>query len=129
MSIFQDFRYFNIPQGTIINYNNFLSFLLIGMVFADIAFVVQYYFFYDPVVIVILVLGLGGLLIGNLLGRFLQERHRNFRSIFTVCEVSYLLLLILYFLREIIEYQNSGGLYDRRSHFNIAVNSSGESSA
>ena len=107
MSIFQDFRYFNIPQGTIINYNNFLSFLLIGMVFADIAFVVQYYFFYDPVVIVILVLGLGGLLIGNLLGRFLQERHRNFRSIFTVCEVSYLLLLILYFLREIIEYQNS----------------------
>jgi tetratricopeptide (TPR) repeat protein len=108
MGIFQELKYIRIPRRSIINYNNFFSFLLIGIVFSDCAFVFKYYFFYDPVVKIILILGLGGLFAGNLLGRVIHARYANYRPIFILCETLYLLVFILFFLRSAIEYHNEG---------------------
>jgi tetratricopeptide (TPR) repeat protein len=106
MSIFRELRYVHIPRRSVINYNNFFTFLLIGIVFADCAFVFKYYFFYDPVVKIILILGLGGLFTGNLLGRLVHARYANYRFIFILCETLYLLIFILFLLRDIIGYHN-----------------------
>jgi tetratricopeptide (TPR) repeat protein len=102
MSFSRVFHYSNISQRKLIDFNNFLTFLLIGILFTDISFLLKYYFFYYPVFKVIVIFGFGGLFIGNLLGRQLYSRCRNFRLIHIVSEAAFIAVFLFYTLRNLI---------------------------
>src|SRR4030042_1051835 len=102
MSFLRVFHYSNISQRKLIDFNNFLSFLLIGILFTDISFVLQYYFFYYPVFKVIMIFGFSGLFIGNLLARWLYAKFRKFKRIYIFSETAFIAVFLLYFLRNLI---------------------------
>jgi tetratricopeptide (TPR) repeat protein len=93
-------------QKTVINYNTFLSFVLIGLFFAHAAIAFKYYLFYGQAIRIVLILGLGGMFAGNLLGRLLYARYGNFRFLYKITEVSFILLVIFYFLLNILQFAN-----------------------
>jgi len=102
MSFLRVFHYSNISQRKLIDFNNFLSFLLIGILFTDISFVLKYYFFYFPVFKVIMIFGFSGFFIGNLLGRQLYSKFRNFKRIYIISEIAFIAIFLLYFMRNLV---------------------------
>jgi tetratricopeptide (TPR) repeat protein len=107
MNFLTEFHNSMSSQRKIIDYNNFFSFLLIGIFFARISIVFKYYIIYEPVIKIILILGLAGLFAGNLLGRLLYARYQNFRSIFIFSDISFILLVVLYFLLDTLKFDNT----------------------
>ncbi len=71
MSFLREFQYSNISQRKIIDYNNSLTFILMGALFGDLTVTLHYYLFYFPVISIVIYFGLGGLFLGNLLGKLL----------------------------------------------------------
>lgn len=99
-----------ISQGKYIDLNNFLSFAVIGIFFSDLYFLLKYYFFYDPVLNVILLFGLGGVCFGDLLGRFLYSKLTKTRLITVLSETVFCAGFIIYALRDLIT-KGSGDLF------------------
>jgi tetratricopeptide (TPR) repeat protein len=102
MSFLRVFHYSNISQRKLIDFNNFLSFLLIGILFTDLSFVLQYYFFYYPVFKVIMIFGFSGLITGNLLARWLYAKFKNFKRVYIISETAFIVIFLLYFMRNLI---------------------------
>ena len=102
MSFFKKTDPSAISQGKLLDFNNFLSFTVIGILFSDLYFLLKHYFFYDPVLNVIVVFGLGGICIGNLMGRLFYSKFRNARLISILSEAVFSIVFVLYTLRNII---------------------------
>lgn len=90
------------PQGKLVDGNNFLSFALVGALFADLYFLLKHYFFYDPVLNIITVFGLGGICLGNLAGRVLFPRFRNARPINILSQTIFAIVFLLYSIRNLV---------------------------
>lgn len=100
MSFLKEF-YSTISQRKIIDYINFLSFIMLGIIITDAYFLLKYYSFYNPAIKVIAIFGLCGLFTGNFLGRFLYSKYKNNRFIHVVFEIIFILFFILYTLRNL----------------------------
>lgn len=105
MSFLKEFQYSNISQRKVIDYNNSLTFVLLGALFCDLSLTLHYYFFYLPVISLIILYGLGGLFLGNLAGKLLFTRIKNVREIYVFCELAFLIIALLYFLRTLVPSQ------------------------
>ena len=76
-----------------------------GVLFGDLAFTLHYYLFYSPVISIIIFFGLGGVFFGNLLGKLLFTRIQNYRKMYIISELAFLVLALLYFLRTVAPVQ------------------------
>ncbi len=93
-------------QKSVINYNTFFSFAIIGLFFAHLSIISKYYLFYGQTVQIVLILGLGGMFFGDLLGRWLYFRYGNFRLIFIFTEAAFILFIVLYLLLNVVQFGN-----------------------
>lgn len=98
MSFLREFHYSSISQRKIISANNFITFVLIGLLFAYISLMLKYYFFYYPVIKVVTIFGFGGIFSGNILGRFLYSRKENFKPVYVTSELVVAILTIFYMI-------------------------------
>jgi tetratricopeptide (TPR) repeat protein len=101
MSLNRQYQYSNTAQRKIIEYNHVLSFVLLGIVFSDLYISLKYYFFYAPVISVLLILGFGGLFLGTFLGKLLYFNNSRYRIIYCVSELFIIILSLLYLLRNL----------------------------
>jgi tetratricopeptide (TPR) repeat protein len=99
MGTIKEFSYPEISQRKFITFNAFITLLITGIIFSDIINILHYYFFYSPVMKILLVFAVGGFFVGNLFGRFIFSRFEKFRNIFISAEILTILFSILYFIR------------------------------
>jgi tetratricopeptide (TPR) repeat protein len=108
MGFLREYHYSHAYQRKIIDYINFLSFLLIGIFFVNIAIVSKYYFYYELDIQVILILCMAGVFAGAALGRLLYTKFKNHRSTYIFSELAYLSLVLAYFLLDVLKYDSIG---------------------
>jgi tetratricopeptide (TPR) repeat protein len=73
--------------------------VLTGFLFADLSRLFQYYIFYSSSARIVLASGMTGFFLGNIFGKRLFNKHENYRSIFTVSGLLFLLFSIIYLTR------------------------------
>ena len=99
MTLVKEFSYSNINQRRIVLVNTFISAFLTVFIMADFVYSIKYYFFYFPVIRVLLLFVLSGLFLGNLAGRFLFSVIRFHRVILIISEIAFSLLCAAYLSR------------------------------
>ena len=93
--------FLNISQRKILGYNTFLSLLLLSILGSDVNFLLNYYSFYSPALIIAATISVSGLFAGNLLGKFLFLKQKNHRLIVVISQLAYILFFLLYVARNL----------------------------
>mgnify|MGYP001766750827 CR=1 FL=1 len=100
MTFIREYQYSNIAQRKIIQYNYFLSFILLGLVYSDLNFSLSYFYFYFPVNLLLVVCGFGGMAGGTLIGKLVYSRFSGSRAVFGVSQMLFLLMSLAWLLRD-----------------------------
>ncbi len=101
MTFSRKFNYSAVSQRKVVDYNNFLTFVLLGGLFAEFSFLVTRYLFYFPGIQYLVLIGLAGLFAGNMGGRFVYPRREKYKNIYLTVELSFLLLCVACLLRNL----------------------------
>ncbi len=102
MGLLKEFHFLNISQRKIIEYNTFLSLMLLSILVSDVYFLLKFYSFYSPAFKIIMIVGISGLFSGNLLGKLLFSRQENYRFIIIFSEIACILFYLLYAIRNLL---------------------------
>ena len=92
---------YNKPQRRLLLFNVFSTFLLAGYIFSDFSFSLIYYFFYFPVIKLIIISALGGFLLGNIIGWGLFAYIKGYRAKFVFVDIVLFISASAYVLRHI----------------------------
>jgi len=101
MAFLKEFHYYNISQRKLLNVNIFLSFTILAIVLSNAYLLLKYYSFYSPALKTIIILGTSGLLLGNVMGKLIFSNKVNHRFIYIFSELAFIVLFILYTVRNI----------------------------
>ncbi|MCP4131569.1 MAG: tetratricopeptide repeat protein [bacterium] len=102
MTVLKEFSYSNAFQRRIMYFSTFFTFITLGFIVTDTSISLLYYFYYYPVISVVLISTMIGLFTGSLLSRFFFSFIHRFRILYIICEVLFIASSVLYMLRSII---------------------------
>jgi len=95
-------HYHDTSQRRILTYHHFVTFMTVGLLFADLVRTLSYYFFYSPVIGVVLVSMCIGAAAGDVAGRMLYRRIDSFRRVTIAATALFVLLAVVYLSRGIV---------------------------
>lgn len=92
INIIREFNYSSLSQRRFVQANVFLSFLVTGLLVGIYAINLKYYFIYQPVVEIIILICFGGIFAGALIGYLLFSLVRKSRIIYIIGELLFITL-------------------------------------
>ncbi|MDY6934773.1 MAG: tetratricopeptide repeat protein [Spirochaetota bacterium] len=102
MKLVGKFSYPDIFQRRVIYFNTLFTFITIGIIYSNITLSLKYYFLYQPIAKIVLLLGLLGLFWGIFLCRIIFIRIKKTRPVYILSDLLFVMLSFLFIFRNII---------------------------